>query len=106
MSYRREFTIEKSPAETRTFTLPFETEDPTLLDPVLSEVVVTAQDDFTGNDVTSVILDDSVTSFAGKEATFRVRNGVSGRNYKISVAVRLADGDIWIADGTLKVSDS
>lgn len=106
MSYRREFTIEKSPSEVRTFTVAFETEDPTLPDPVLVDVVITAHDDANGNDVTGVIVDDTATAFAGKEATFRVRNGTSGKRYKISVAAALTDGDIWIADGTLKVSDS
>jgi hypothetical protein len=106
MSYRREFTIEKSPGEVRTFTVQFETEDPTLPDPILIGAVVTAQDDADGSDTSSIVLDGGATAFEGKEVTFRVHQGISGKRYKISVVATLTNGDVWIADGTLKVSES
>jgi hypothetical protein len=106
MSYRREFTIEKSPGETRKFSLNIEPEDPTLPELAITAIAVTAKDDATGSDATSTVIESSGTSFLGNVATFRVKNGTNGKSYKISVAVDLSNGDHWVADGTLKVNES
>lgn len=105
MSFRREFTIDKSSDEIRNYSIQMGPKDPTLPALGIASAVVTAKADADQSDATSLVIESASTSVDGDIVTFRVKAGVSGATYNIAVAGTLTNGEVWVANGTLRVAD-
>lgn len=105
MSFRREFTIDKSPDEIRNYSIEMTPKDPTLPALVISSASVLAQLDLDETDATSDVIVALSTSFLDDVVTFRVKSGVAGLTYRIAVSATLSDGEVWTVHGTLRVAD-
>ncbi len=104
MSASLVFTIEKSSDEEVGYAVEFLPKDPKAPSFVLASGVVTAFDS-DNQDVTSTIVETSVTSVSGSRLSFRLKAGVNEEVYLIKAVATMDDGEIRSAWGTMVVID-